>query len=238
MGTRAVFVFFDLGETLVDLTALVACLAQRLRAEYPRLAGVADGTAGVWIRRTSDALPREEGAPFVREIDVAAAVLRELLAEKGIPIDAEGAEGILRRAWNDFEGRVRLCPGVSKAWLEELRGLVAGLGIVTDGDSANVDRLVKRLHLADHFGAIITSESVRAYKPNPRIYETALEALRAEAHLSLFVSDTPLDLRGAAAVGMRTAFLPRGLLSEPVDLPLGAVRLTNPRDLNAILQGF
>jgi len=53
MGTRTVFVFFDLGETLVDLKDLVACIAQRLRSDYPRIAG-ADETARIWIRRTSN----------------------------------------------------------------------------------------------------------------------------------------------------------------------------------------
>ncbi len=236
MGDRRIFALFDLGETLVDLKDLVACIGRRLRTEYPRIGGVADETARAWIRRTSESLPREEGAPFVREIDVAVAVLRGLLLASGIRITAERMEQFLRRAWDDFEDQVRFCPGVSPAWLKEILSLAAGLGIVTDGDSTNVDRLVKRLRLTDYFGAITTSESVRAYKPSPRIYKAALEALGAEARCSLFVSDTPLDLRGAAAVGMRTAFLPRGLLSEPADLPSGALHLASPRDLNAILQ--
>jgi len=236
MGTRTVFVFFDLGETLVDLKDLVACIARRLRSDYPRIAGAADETARIWIRRTSKSLPRDEGSPFVREIEVAAAVLREVLVAQGIRIAAEGAEEILRAAWDDFEAEVRFCPGVNDTWLKELSGLAAGLGIVTDGDSENVDRLVKRLRLADYFGAIITSESVRAYKPSPRIYNAACQALGADAHQSLFVSDTALDLRGAAAIGMRTAFLPQALLSEPVDLPSDVIHLSRPRDLNAILQ--
>jgi 2-haloacid dehalogenase len=236
MDRRTIFVFFDLGETLVDLKALVRCIAQRIGAEYPGIAGAADETARSWITRTSNSLPRQEKAAFVREIDVAAAVLRDLLVAKGISISGKKAETTLRRAWDDFEEQVEFCPGVSRAWLQGLFGLAAGLGIVTDGDSTNVERLVKRLQLDDFFAAIITSESVRAYKPNPRIYKAALLALGAEAHNSLFVSDTPLDLRGAAAVGMRTAFMPRGLLSEPEDLPSGSLRLSSPRDLDAILR--
>jgi len=172
----------------------------------------------------------------VREIDVAAVVLRDQLIAGGISTTARGAETILRHAWDDFEERVEFCPGVSRAWLKGLLGLAAGLGIVTDGDSTNVDRLVKRLRLGDYFAAIVNSESVRAYKPNPRIYKAALVALGAEACDSLFVSDTALDLRGAAAVGMRTAFMPRGLISERQDLPSGAMHLSSPRDLNGIIQ--
>ena len=235
MTDRAVFVLFDLGETLVDLTDLVSRIADRLRREIPGMEQDAERTSHDWIRRTSASLPREEGASFVREIDVAATVLRELLAARGIPITASGAEELLRRAWNDFEPSVRFCPGVSREWLEELQRLAAGMGVVTDGDIVNVNRLVKRLDLERYFGAIITSEAVRAYKPNPRIYRAALEALGARPHDSVFVSDTALDLQGAAAVGMRTALLPRGLLSESSKLPPDAVRLSTPQDLRDVL---
>ena len=235
MTDRGVFVLFDLGETLVDLTDLVGRIADRLRREIPGMEQDAERTSHDWIRRTSVSLPRAEGAPFVREIDVAAMVLRELLAARGIPITASGADELLRRAWNDFEPSVRFCPGVSREWLGELQGLAEGLGVVTDGDIVNVNRLVKRLDLERYFRVIVTSEAVRAYKPNPRIYRAALEALGAEPHNSIFVSDTPLDLQGAAAVGMGTALLPRGLLSESAKLPPGALRLSGPQDLRDVI---
>src|SRR3989449_337118 len=66
--------------------------------------------------------------------------------------------------------------------------MASGLAVVTDGDIVNVNRLVKRLDLERYFGAIITSEAVRAYKPNPRIYRAALEALGAAPRDSVFVS--------------------------------------------------
>jgi 2-haloacid dehalogenase len=235
MTNRSVFVLFDLGETLVDLTDLVNRIADRLRREIPGMEQDAERTSYDWIRRTSASLPRAEGTPFVREIDVAATVLRELLAARGIPITSSGAEELLRRAWNDFEPNVRFCPGVSRDWLEELQRIAKGLGVVTDGDIVNVNRLVKRLDLERYFDAIITSEAVRAYKPNPRIYRAALEALGARPLESLFVSDTPLDLQGAAAVGMRTALIPRGLVSEASKVPPGAVRLATPQDLRDLL---
>src|SRR2546422_11464491 len=192
MTDRGMFVLFDLGETLVDLTDLVGRIADRLRREIPGMEQDAEKTSHDWIRRTSASLPREEGTPFVREIDVAATVLRELLAARGIPITASGADALLRRAWNDFEPNVRFCPGVSREWLEEPLRVASGLAVVTVGDIVNVDRLVKRLHPEKDFGAIITSVAGWAYKPNPRIYRGALEALRAPPPDSVFVSHTPL----------------------------------------------
>lgn len=238
MESRELFVFFDLGETLVDLTDLVACVAERLRTECPAISNVANEAARVWIRTTSNALPREKGARFVSEIQVASSVLRDVLEASKMEIGMERAEEILRLAWGDFEDRVRFCPGVTNAWLADLRRRTAALGVVTDGDNVNVDRLVHRLGLVEHFDIIVTSESVRAYKPNPRIYRAALIGLGAEANNSLFVSDAPLDLRGAAALGMHTALLPRALLTELVELPPGTFRLNGPLELTEILREF
>src|SRR2546421_8662564 len=126
MTDRGIFVFFDLGETLVDLTDLVGRIADRLRREIPGMEQEAERTSHDWIRRTSASLPRAEGAPFVREIDVAATVLRELLAARGIPITESGAEELLRRAWRGFEPNVRFCPGVSREWLAKNHSIAAG----------------------------------------------------------------------------------------------------------------
>ncbi len=236
MVQRAVFVFLDLGETLVSLRDLVSCIAKQLRAEFPRVSDVAPDVAHDWIRRTSDSLPRDDRAPFVREIEIASLVLKELILARGITVSTTETEALLRRSWDDFEELVRFCPGISEEWLDGLHHIAAGTGIVTDGDSVNVDRLVKRLRLDRYFDTIITSEAVRAYKPNPRIYLAALRTLGAEPDRSLFVSDTALDLVGAAEVGMRTALLRRDLLTEAVDLPRGSLRLSSPSELSAVLR--
>src|SRR2546429_2239746 len=169
MTDREMFVLFDLGETLVDLTDLVGRIADRLRREIPEMEQDAEKPSHDWIRRTSASLPREERTPFVREIDVAATVLRELLAARGIPITASGADALLRRAWNDFEPSVRFCPGVSREWLEGLRRLVSGLAGVTGGGNVNGNRPVKRLDLERQFGADIHSEAGRRHKTDTPI---------------------------------------------------------------------
>src|SRR5256885_12652874 len=159
MTDRGMFVLFDLGETLVDLTDLVGRIADRLRREIPGMEQDAEKTSHDWIRRTSASLPREEGTPFVREIDVAATVLRELLAASGIPITASGADALLRRAWNDFEPSVRFCPGVSREWLEELRRVAAGPAGGAGGGIVHRDPPAERLDLQREFRADITAEA-------------------------------------------------------------------------------
>lgn len=52
------------------------------------------------------------------------------------------------------------------------------------------------------FDAIATAEEAGTYKPSPEPYRLCLERLGTDASETLFVAGSPLDLRGARAVGM------------------------------------
>jgi HAD superfamily hydrolase (TIGR01509 family) len=232
------FVFFDLGETLVDLRELLVSLAADLAKKYPGLRGEAKEVVQQWIVKGARAMPRGLQQAFVPEFEVASRVMAELLRERGIRIATADAGTILREGWDDFETRVRFIRGVSEEWLKEIRSLSEGLAIVTDGDRENVDRLLRRLPLAPYFDAIVTSEDVNSYKPNAPIYEKALHALGASAERSLFVSDSAQDLRGAAALGMATCLFGQQFIDVSNELPGGSLRLEDPRQLGGVLRRF
>ncbi|MFA5896467.1 MAG: HAD-IA family hydrolase [Thermoplasmata archaeon] len=232
------YVLFDFGETLVDLRTLVMDLARLLAREFPSLAPEADRLARDWIAQSWREMPRAEGVPFVSEFQVGSTVLSGMLRTRGLDADVPRAGTYLRRAWDAFEDHITFCPGVSREWLEEILGLSAALGIVTDGDDENVSRLIRRLKLESLFACVVTSESVRAYKPNPRIYRAAMEAVHAEEARTLFVSDSPLDLQGAAALGMGSALLLRDDEAPTQALPEGTLVLHRPAELNAVLEAF
>jgi 2-haloalkanoic acid dehalogenase type II len=232
------FVLFDLGETLVDLKELLASLAANLAVKYPALRPEIPTIVRLWISEASRAMPRSPGQPFVPEFEVASAVMARLLRDRGIPIPDTQAGSILREGWDDFETRVHFVSGVSEEWLKEVRSLSAGLAIVTDGDRENVDRLLRHLPLGLYFDAIVTSEDVRSYKPNPPIYEAALRSLKASARESLFVSDSAQDLRGASALGMATCLFGNPTIDASVALPDGALQVQDPRHFPTVLREF
>src|SRR5881409_271784 len=78
--TRSIFVFFDLGGTLVDLRGIVASMAERLTAVHTR------GPVPLalrWAVTTAEALPSAHGPRFRSEREIASEVLFELLAKRG-----------------------------------------------------------------------------------------------------------------------------------------------------------
>jgi putative hydrolase of the HAD superfamily len=78
-------------------------------------------------------------------------------------------------------------------------------GVVSDIDTWEGERLLELFGVADHLDAVTTSEEVGRTKPDPAMFETALEKARVEPERALMVGDRyKNDMEGASAVGIRT----------------------------------
>ena len=73
------------------------------------------------------------------------------------------------------------------------------LGIVTNCSEVLAQRAARR---AGSFDVIVSAERAGFYKPDPRTYRLALNELGLDPGRTLFVAGSPLDLVGAANVGM------------------------------------
>src|SRR2546428_11905348 len=120
---QSVFVFFDLGGTLVDLRGIVASMAARLSAI--RVRGPVP-LALLWASRTSEALPTAQGALFQSEREIASAVLRNLLEKRG-RADGVSADRLVRGAWARYVGGSVLQPGVTGQWLLQMPSKISRL---------------------------------------------------------------------------------------------------------------
>src|SRR6266566_1227096 len=226
------FVLFDLGGTLVDLGGIVSSMSRHLQLDLGISAYEADGLGRDWARRTAERLPAAQGRRFRPERDLAADALAEVLKGRAVSFDAGRLVGA---AWADFADTCTLHDDVSRDWIRSLRSRSAGLALVTDGDTEAVTLLLGRLGLRPLFDATIVSEKVRAYKPSPKIYRAAMKALKASPRESVFVSDSPLDLEGAAALGLSTALIDRGLFYDDASASTQFPRLSRLTDLEAVL---
>ena len=54
------------------------------------------------------------------------------------------------------------------------------------------------------FDAVVESSKVGVRKPEPRFYEIACEQLGVQPHEGVFLDDLGINLKPAAAMGMRT----------------------------------
>ena len=79
--------------------------------------------------------------------------------------------------------------------------------IITNGFEEVQIRKLKNSNLSPFFDQVITSEKVGVKKPNPVIFEYALEITGAGAHESVMIGDNfEADIIGAMDVGMQAIF--------------------------------
>lgn len=95
--------------------------------------------------------------------------------------------------------------------VQQLRGWrEAGLKLAV---VSNFDRrlhgLLEQLELSDLLDAVVVSSEAGAAKPDPRPFELALNALELPAAEVWHVGDSPEDLAGARAAGLRCVLIER-----------------------------
>ena len=200
----------DLDDTLVDtrnawrdgFAAAVAPLAEGLPAF-----GSAESVAALHerLRRyTSEQHLRAGDAEWSHEWTRLA--FRRLLAELGGT--GEQADATWSRYRATWPLHLRLF-GDAVPMLERLRGRL-GLGLVSNGLSADQRPKIERFGLDRFFRAVVISEEVDLRKPDPAIFAHALRQLGAAGRPAAYVGDNPLhDVAGAHAAGLASIWLHR-----------------------------
>jgi 2-haloacid dehalogenase/putative hydrolase of the HAD superfamily len=120
-------------------------------------------------------------------------------------------------------------PALRPGSREFLARVAVPVCLVTDADRDDVAAATARHGLT--FDAVVTSEDVGAYKPDPAVFGRALAALGLGAHEVLHAGDSiRADVAGAEAAGIRAAWVNRR--GQPV--PTG----TRPAYEVAVLSGL
>ncbi|NBD26299.1 HAD family hydrolase [Paenibacillus glycinis] len=85
------------------------------------------------------------------------------------------------------------------------------LALVADGDAQSFKNVFKQHGLYDYFTTMIYSETIKAYKPSPRMFRAAAGALElSEADFGRIVmvgNNLSRDVKGANALGIASVFL-------------------------------
>jgi putative hydrolase of the HAD superfamily len=203
-GLRAVL--FDAGNTLISL-------------DYERLAGGVSAAVGRSIpatvirsRAAEAAAALERGTGTDRER--ATSYLEALFLLSGVrheELEAVRAEVVRlhreRHLWIGVE------PGTREV-LERLRAGGLRLGVVSNSDG-KVDAALAAAGLRPYFEVVVDSTLAGVEKPDPRIFDVALEAMGIDAGDAVYVGDVyEVDVVGARRAGLQPVLLdPNGFHS-------------------------
>jgi HAD superfamily hydrolase (TIGR01509 family) len=167
--------------------------------------------------------PRTAGAAFFRRmLELAGAI-----APADV-LDATGAAIWQRHLENNVWCRVGA--GVDEA-LGRLRAAGIRLAVVSNSEGT-IDAMLRRVGLHRHMEVIVDSWVVGVAKPDPRIFQLALERLGVAPAAAVMLGDVPaVDMEGARAAAIS------GVLIDPLDLhPQHAPRVASvPAFVDALL---
>ena len=83
------------------------------------------------------------------------------------------------------------------------------LAILSNGTASMITATIGHRGLTGAFAAILSADSVRTFKPHPRVYELAERTLKLPRAQIGYVSANPFDMAGAKGFGLSTIWLHR-----------------------------
>lgn len=125
-----------------------------------------------------------------------------------------GLEQQLLQAYNQLSSYPEVV-----ATLKQLRGAGITTAILSNGSPAMLQAAVTYAGLDDLIDKVISVDDLAIYKPDPRVYQLAVEAFGVTKEQILFHSSNAWDVAGAVNFGFNVAWINR--FSQPSE-PLSA----------------
>ena len=188
---------FDVNETLSDMSPVGARFAELGLPEHlaaPWFAGVLRDGMALTVTGDNPAFADLARASFHAVVhgrpdapaDVDAAATRVIEAFMGLPLHPDVAPG-----------------------LRALSALGIRLVTLSNGATAVAHGLVERAGLAGVFEHVLSVADAPRWKPDASAYRYALDTCAVEAADAMLVAVHPWDTHGAAAAGLRSAYVAR-----------------------------
>lgn len=184
-------ILFDLDGTLFDRDAAVREL---IRQQYTRFPAE---LAHVPCELYFDCLMDLDAHGYVERTAVYGQAAREF----GLSEDL--VKRLIAHFWETYAGFCQCFPETLRT-LERLRAHGIKLGIITNGSIRTQEMKIRQLGLAPLLDEIVISEREGLHKPDPLIFERALQRLGVPPAEAWFVGDHPdTDIRGAFEAGLK-----------------------------------
>jgi putative hydrolase of the HAD superfamily len=217
-------VLFDLDNTLTDRTTTISRFSSRFLGDFqPELRSTVTLEAVHQVMRAGDGGGYRPKETMFREI-------QSMLDWVQVPDIS-----VIADYWYQVSAEcMQLRVGAAET-LDSLRERGYPLGIITNGKTLVQNATIDAVGIRDYFSLILVSETVGVRKPDPRLFQLALEELQCQGQATLFVGDHPQsDIEGARGAGLQTAWL-AGMHPWPLELEPADYILSDLPQLLAIL---
>jgi len=214
----ALWVFFDLGGTLLDEEPFISLVFKeiyKVLAEYDIKVHMDD----IYEKVEELVFTRRYGDHFFT--DIIENLCSDLVRDKEITLSIIGH--YKSRIANQYLEKVRPYPGVEKI-LEKMSRRYK-LGIIANQSSRVKEYLEDKWKLSPYFDLIVISENVGYRKPNINIFLHALGEANSSPNTAFMIGDRlDCDIKPAKILGMGTIRVKQGIFSfqeptTPMEIP-------------------
>ncbi|MBO0359250.1 HAD family hydrolase [Hymenobacter sp. BT186] len=212
---RPTTILFDLDDTLFDHANTARAALANSTTGLPEFQAV---DLEVLYQQYSEILeeihPRVLAGEFT-PVEARRLRFQRLLAPYGYATTLDELDLFVVQHYGSYQRLRRPVPGA----LELLHALKPHyrIGIVTNNRTAEQQEKLAQLGMTHLIDALITSEDVGVPKPNPHIYQVALERLQSRAPETVMVGDNwTADVIGALEAGIRPLWLNRFGATRPL----------------------
>lgn len=168
------------------------------------------------------------GAPFISYLDGWAEAFSTAFVELNVAGDGRAAS---QKSIDDL-GTRPLFPDSTEAL--SILGQIYRLAVISNADNAYLDPVVARIPA--NLEAVISSEAVRCYKPDRRLFDAAVDQLGVHPSECAYVGDRQFeDVMGSRTVGMTAIWINRLELPADPDLPTPDAEIRDLLELPDVL---
>ena len=193
---RPKVLFFDVNETLLDLTSMKKSVASAL--------GGREDLLSLWFTTMLQySLVSSAGGQYADFGVIGAATLRMVARNNGIELsESESKNAIMP---------IRTLPPHPdvRDGLKRLKNAGYRMVTLTNSSNAGVEAQMSNAGLTDMFETRLSVEDVQMYKPHQHVYAWAARKLGLQPHECMLVAAHGWDIAGALWAGWRAAFLSR-----------------------------
>jgi HAD superfamily hydrolase (TIGR01662 family) len=204
---------FDLGGTLIYFDG-----------ERPDIIAESDRAMQDWLEKAGYRLPPDFGGRFTGRVGAflagrdpdfieitSAYFLKTLLAEAGYPSAPDTIIHAALKVKFTITQQHWMLEDDAFSTLESLRKHGLRLGMVSNaGDAQDVETLIDQNHLRPYFEQVLISAQVGVRKPNPAIFQLALDYFKVSSENVVMVGDTlGADVLGAQNAGIASIWISR-----------------------------
>lgn len=199
---------FDVGFTLTfhDGARIAAYAAQAGVTADARALEAAERELRAWLRESPGVVMKTHHDGGFSWHERMYRRLLDLAKTAGAPASLDAAASTILREHRLSNAWRRIGTGVRES-LDRLRAAGLMLAVVSNSEGT-LEKMLEEIDLRRYFAVVLDSSVVGFTKPDPRMFQLALDRLNVSAADALMVGDSPsADVDGAHAVCIRAALI-------------------------------